>query len=204
MKIKCDCHKKVCEHKNLSNFPELIKEWHPIKNGNNKPENFSCNSHFKAYWKCKKDPEHEWMTYISHRTRKNNTNCPYCCNQKVSKTNNLLFLYPEIAKEWHPIKNGNLKPENFTAGTKTKIWWKCKKCPEHEWQSTICNRTSDNKRGCPYCVNQKTCKENSLSILFPKSSNSTPAYRSGSNPVTLTYSTSFNYGIYYYFLNRLI
>ena len=28
--------------------------------------------------------------------------------------NNLRLFFPQIAKEWHPTKNGNLKPEKVS------------------------------------------------------------------------------------------
>jgi len=31
--------------------------------------------------------------------------------KKLSKEYNLKALFPEVAKEWHPTKNGDIKPE---------------------------------------------------------------------------------------------
>jgi hypothetical protein len=63
------------------------------------------------------------LTSINQRIQSHN--CPYCLNKKASKENNLKFLFPKIAEEWHPTKNGNLKPENFVKGSGKKVWWKC-------------------------------------------------------------------------------
>ena len=60
--------------------------------------------------------------------------------------------YPEIAKEWHPTKNGILKPTAVTAGSHKKVWW-LGLCG-HEWQATIKNRTAA-RTSCPYCSNRK-------------------------------------------------
>lgn len=55
-------------------------------------------------------------------------------------SNNLAEVYPGLAEEWHPIKNGNLKPENIPAVTSsTKYWWKCSKCG-YEWRAQLNNR----------------------------------------------------------------
>jgi archaellum component FlaC len=65
----------------------------------------------------------------------------------MSKLNNLSSLYPAIAKEWHPTKNQELVPRNFSRGSNRKVWWTCKK--GHEYQTAISNRTKG--RGCPQC-----------------------------------------------------
>ena len=49
--------------------------------------------------------------------------------------------FPELIKEWHPTKNGELKPEEVTSGSNKKVWWKCEKGLEHEWQTTVNSRT---------------------------------------------------------------
>ena len=57
-----------------------------------------------------------------------------------------LSEYPKLIKEWHPTKNGELKPEEFTFGSDKKIWWLC---PEnHEYKSRIKNRTKKKPIGC--------------------------------------------------------
>ena len=65
----------------------------------------------------------------------------------TEKSNSLLLLNPEIAKEWNYQKNGSLKPEYILANSSKKVWWKCSK--GHEWQATIYSRNQGN--GCPYC-----------------------------------------------------
>ena len=144
-------------------FPEIAKEWHPTKNGDLKPDMVTYGSNKKVWWVDKYN--HEWSTTISSRT-KLNTNCPYCANIKVlAGFNDLVTTHPNIAKEWHPSKNGDLKPEMFLHGSKKRIWWlgKCK----HEWHSTIYSRTSANN-GCPYCENKKIFKGlNDLATTHP-------------------------------------
>ena len=38
-----------------------------------------------------------------------------------------LSLYPDLVKEWHPTKNGDLTPNDFTHGSGKKVWWLCPK-----------------------------------------------------------------------------
>ena len=65
--------------------------------------------------------------------------------------NDLITLNPILAKEWNYEKNGQLKPEQVTANSNKKVWWKCNK--GHEWQNTINNRNRG--RNCPFCANKK-------------------------------------------------
>lgn len=59
--------------------------------------------------------------------------------------------YQELAKEWHPTKNGELTPKDITSGSGKKVWWLCSK--GHEWQARVADRTSG--KGCPYCSGKK-------------------------------------------------
>ena len=69
----------------------------------------------------------------------------------MSTKQNLKDSHPDIAAEWHPTKNGSLKPEQFTPGSAEPIWWECKN--GHEWNTQIKSRTHGS--GCPYCKGQK-------------------------------------------------
>ena len=82
----------------------------------------------------------------------------------TEKETSLLFSNPETAKEWNYEKNGNLKPEHFSANSHKKVWWKCPK--GHEWQATIKDRNSGN--GCPFCASKKVLKGyNDLQTVNP-------------------------------------
>lgn len=64
----------------------------------------------------------------------------------------LAVEFPNIAAEWHPTMNGELKPEMISSGSNMKVWWRCKS--GHEWKATVNNRTNFDS-GCPYCANKK-------------------------------------------------
>ena len=129
--------------------PVLCEEWHPTKNGDNKPENFTPGSGKKVWWLCPK--QHDYEARIGSRTGRNSTGCPYCAGKKVSEDNNLLFMFPDIAAEWHPTKNGDNKPEDFTRGSDKKVWWLCPK--QHDYEAVIKDRTRKDSRriGCSEC-----------------------------------------------------
>lgn len=65
--------------------------------------------------------------------------------------NSILTKRPELAKEWHPTKNGDLKPEYITYGSHRKIWWLCEQ--GHEWCAIAKDRASG--IDCPKCRKTK-------------------------------------------------
>ena len=139
--------------------PEIAAEWHPTKNEGILPTKVTKGSNRKVWWlgKC----GHEWKCTVVGRVN-NNNGCPYCANDLVLKGfNDLESKYPEIAKEWHPTKNGNLLPSQIQYGSGKEVWWRCEK--GHEWKIRIVNRTSW-KNGCPYCHSQSSFPEQA--ILF--------------------------------------
>ena len=158
----------------VAKFPKIAQEWHPTKNGELKPHNFSHGSTWKAWWLCKEG--HEWNAAIANRTpsssRKGN-NCPSCNKYSsiVRVKNNLKSNFPKIAQEWHPTKNGELNPNLITKRSGKKVWWLCER--SHEYQATVANRTrnishSTKKNNCPYCIGQKVGFGNDLESMFPE------------------------------------
>ena len=131
--------------------PELINEWHPNRNGSLSPENFTAGSHKKIVWKCPKGDDHIWTASINKRAQRGD-GCPACSGHKVVPSNCLATTHPKLVKQWHPDKNENLTPEGFIAGSKKKVWWKCKTGRiDHVWPATIEKRAKYNQ-GCPYCT----------------------------------------------------
>lgn len=157
--------RKPTDNNNLAVlFPHLLEEWDYVKNGTNRPHDFLPNSHKIIWWKCKKG--HEWQTRIVYRSRQA-SGCPYCSGRLVGTDNSFGLLYPTLANEWHPVKNGELTPNDVRPGTDRKVWWLCDK--GHSYEAAICHRTNNNKAtGCPYCSGRKASKENNLKYLFPK------------------------------------
>lgn len=128
--------------------PELANEWHPTFNGNLTPARVTIGAKKKVWWKCKEG--HEWQAFICNR--KKGSGCPYCAGERVipGKTD-LATLYPDIAAEWHPTKNGVLTPDQVKPGAKQKVWWRC--ANGHEWEAAVYSRT--NRVGCPYCSGKR-------------------------------------------------
>ena len=144
--------------------PELAEEWHPTKNGIFTAFDFYKGTNKKVWWKCDKGPDHEWQASIKSRTGGNK--CPVCSGRKVVKSNSIETTHPEITKEWHTTKNFDKKPINYSKGSHTKVWWKCDKGPDHEWQAPIYSRTEG--QGCPICSGRKAVASNCLENLNPE------------------------------------
>ena len=144
--------------------PELAAQWHPTKNGDLKPTQVTANSNKKVWWILSYDDrksgnrfEFEWKTTVNNRN--NGNGCPYLSGKSVlCGFNDLQTVNPELARQWHPTKNGSLDPTQVTANSNKKVWWLFQyddptsgKHFDFEWISTIASRHSRN-RGCPYLV----------------------------------------------------
>lgn len=144
---KCPyCLHKLASQETCMAFtnPELIKEWHPEKNGILTPFNLLPSAQRKVWWKCKNN--HEWKETPAHRTR--GGNCPYCLGRRVCKDNSFGQNSIELLKEWNFSKNKNINPNEVTTHSNKKVWWKCSLC-NFEWIASIKNR--DRYTGCPAC-----------------------------------------------------
>jgi hypothetical protein len=142
---------RVGKDNNLNTqFPAIAKEWHPTKNKPLKPTDVHFGSKKRVWWKCDVGEDHEWGVSIGDRTRYK-TGCPFCDGKRVSETNSLASLDPDIATQWHPTKNEPKKPTDIPSGSSRKVWWLCEN--GHEWKAQIASRTGPQKRGCPDCHN---------------------------------------------------
>ena len=165
--------------------PDLAAQWHPTKNGTITPQLVTCGSNVKAWWICPLG--HEWDSTVDSRTR--GDGCPICSGHRVLKGfNDLATVNPELAKQWHPTKNGDKTPEMFSKGSREKICWVCPL--GHEWFATIDSRSRG--YGCPICSgHQVLVGFNDLATVNPelasqwhptKNGNLTPdMYTCGSN-----------------------
>ncbi|MFY7992335.1 MAG: zinc-ribbon domain-containing protein [Bacteriovoracaceae bacterium] len=159
----CSNHKIVSSNSLLFLFPKIANEWHPSKNSTS-PDKIGAGSNKKSWWKCSNGDDHVWEASVAHRIRGNG--CPVCSNRKAVKSNSLETLRPDLAKEWHPTKNGKTSPNDITPGSNKKVWWKCPKGEDHEWEAPV--NTRNNGLGCPVCSNQKTSRSNCLAVKNPK------------------------------------
>jgi len=144
--------------------PKLATEWHPTKNGDLSPNDIVSGSNKKVWWKCNVAHDHEWQATSNDRSL--GTNCPCCDGKKTVLSNCLATINPEIAKQWHPSKNGNSTPFDLTSSSGKRIWWKCDKADDHEWVSQVASRM--NHPNCPICENKIAVLSNCLATTHPK------------------------------------
>ena len=157
--------------------PDLVKEWHPTKNGDLKPSDFLRGSGKKVWWLCDKvcpsGCKHEWQTSILKRSTRGD-NCIWCSRRKICEHITIRYTHPDIFKELHPSKNKDINKDTLLHTSEEKVWWLCdKKCDKkcdseclHEWETSPRARIIQ-KSNCPYCCNQKICKHTSLEYKYP-------------------------------------
>lgn len=129
-----------------SHFPTLAEEWHPDKNGEFLPSQFTKGSNKKVWWlgSC----GHEWEQAISNRS--NGAGCVVCAGKVVLPGfNDLASKHPHVANLWHPTKNADLLPTQVTPSSNKTVWW-MGKC-NHEWDMVVSELTRPKPKGCPVC-----------------------------------------------------
>lgn len=83
----------------------------------------------------------------------------------MTNSHSLAYEYPEIAKEWHPTKNGTLSPLDIGPMSHIKVWW-LGSCG-HEWDAVVSSRSKGH--GCPFCNNLKALAGfNDLATINPE------------------------------------
>lgn len=117
------------------------------------------------YGKCRHiHPEGEG---IRPNDYKRGNGCGICYGRIVVEgDNDLTTKCPELAKEWHPTKNGDLKPTQFTCGSGRKVWWLCLNCG-HEWEVKICDRINYDTN-CPNCGDGISYPEKLMALVLEK------------------------------------
>ena len=112
----------------------------------------------KFWWLCPKG--HSYQATPCQRTH--NMGCPICASKKFLKGFNDLETHnPKVAKEWHPTKNGDLKPDQVYPFSNRKVLWKCDH--GHEWEATINSRQQN---GCPECYKAQRISLREKTVFF--------------------------------------
>ena len=130
--------------------PELAAQWDDEKNFPFRADAVTPESSLPVFWRCKLG--HSYLAEISRRAD-GKDNCPYCAGKKaLPGYNDLKTMCPEVAAEWHPTLNGDLRPKNILYNSARKAWWQC--AQGHQWQAVIRSRTGESRTGCPECDRQ--------------------------------------------------
>lgn len=124
----------------INNKPFELYEWNKYR-GNLEKLWFrclipTCNKKFTQRWGdvCFKD-----------------YGCPNC-SVKISDSNRLSILYPEVSKEWDYDKNDDT-PNDVSYGSSQKRWWTCFR-GHSSYLASISNKTKGGT-GCPKCSDEQ-------------------------------------------------
>ena len=155
------------KHRTLGEeFPDLVPQWHPTKNGTLTPDQVTPWSNKRVWWyQPYDDPatgkhfDFEWESRVCDRTA--GAGCPYLSGVKVwSGFNDLSTTHPDLVAQWHPTKNGNLSPDTVSSRSHKRVWWiysfknlRTGKLYTFEWQEIIANRVRGKE--CPYFSKNK-------------------------------------------------
>lgn len=140
---------------------ELLRQWDTEKNGGKTPDDASSGSSAMAWWRC--DKGHSFPMRIAFRTTREQ-GCPYCAGRRVlAGFNDLAAVAPDVAAEWHPTLNGELRPEMIMAGSSRHVWWQC---PQgHVWRARVDTRIGAQHSGCPVCAG--SCRRHAGTAILP-------------------------------------
>lgn len=80
---------------------------------------------------------------------------------------NLTMTHPHLVDEWDFDGNGDLMPEQLTAGSNKVVSWKCGQCGQ-TWLALVAKRTRENGTGCPFCAKKRPIPgKTDLASLYP-------------------------------------
>lgn len=131
-------------------YSDIAKEWDYNKN-DILPSMVLAHSNIKYHWVCSLG--HSWKA--SPNTRTSGRGCPVCSGNKVLEGfNDLYTTHPDVAAEWHPTLNGNLKPTQVSKGRKHKVWFLCPVC-KNGYEAYVYNKINGYAK-CPFCSQRKT------------------------------------------------
>ena len=166
------------EKRYVSDNAQLMEEWAWEKNKplGLDPHKLTIGSERKVWWKCKKG--HEWEAVCYSRVAGNQ--CPICSGRKVLVGyNDLSTLLPELAAQWHPLKNKLITAKDVTINSHRKVWW-LGACG-HEWEALVSDRTHG--KGCPICKSKKVVAGiNDLATLYPHIAKEWHFLKNNNNP----------------------
>jgi hypothetical protein len=145
--------------------PDLAQEWHPTRNDPLSPSDVRIGSGVTVWWAATHDDvTHEWKAAVGKRV--GGAACGVCSGRQVQAgINDLQTAAPAVAATWHPDRNGNVTPQQVTAGSNTSRWWLCD--DGHPWEASPNTRVKGH--GCPTCMGRIiTSGVNDLTTTHPQ------------------------------------
>lgn len=128
--------------------PDIAAQWHPERNGSLTPDHVMPGTHQKYWWRCSEG--HAWQA--APPTLISGSGCPYCSGKRtIPGQTDLATTHPALAAQWHPTKNSSIGPQQVSAGSTKRVWWRCER--GHDYPAQVFSRTAGT--GCPYCAGRK-------------------------------------------------
>lgn len=144
--------------------PDLMKEWSWSLNKNIDPFTLTRRSGQNVWWECSNEITHIWEA-SPHRRTGTCPKCPYCLFHILCPTNNLKYLYPDLALRWDYNKNGNVLPSQVLPNSTTKYWWICDY--NHSFPRDPKHIAIRGQRECSFCRGHNVCESNCLATTYP-------------------------------------
>lgn len=125
---------------------------------------------------CSRELSDHWRRSASSRIGRNGFAAPPPDPARPGKRapswRSLAQVRPDLVRELHPTRNGDLQSSALAAGSHQRVWWRCVDCG-HEWEASPTNRVGRGS-GCPACAVRSRSRarrvvpvERSLTVLRP-------------------------------------
>lgn len=137
---------------------DLAAEFH--ERNSIEAKELTVGSQRRVWWRCAAG--HEWEAMVRARVR--GSGCPICAGREiVPGINDVATTHPDIAAEWHPVRN-SIDPTKLSIRSARQVWWRC--AAGHEWQTQVLHRGKGTK--CPDCWGRSLVPgANDLATLHP-------------------------------------
>ena len=141
--------------------PVLLEQWDYAKNAPLTPEDVSRRaSTSKVWWTCSVADDHRWPETVDKRV--SGRGCPFCSGQRVSSTNRLSSMRPDIAAQLDEELSG-FTADSVGIGSLKIGTWNCPNDPQHpSWEAPVSRRTGGKKgvgTGCDSCRLKQTSRQ---------------------------------------------
>lgn len=97
--------------------------------------------------------------------------CPYCANQKKCVDEDCEHChdtsFASVGTDLVWSDKNTLRERDVSAASHKKYWFECHKCG-HDFEMVL-HAISIQRQGCPFCVGQKRCLEDSCEMCFKRS-----------------------------------
>ncbi len=154
--------------------PDVARYWSRARNGDLKARDVLATSSRRVWWRC---PEgHEWQTSVKHRVSAPGYGCPFCANRRISSSNSLAAVRPDLARELDESKMNGRTASDILATSQRKHWWVCS--AGHEWAATPYRRVRCNQT-CPVCSRAARLESDALVKRAPEIADEIDASKNG-------------------------